>query len=76
MFFKAEQLKPYLPLGANLDTIDTEAPTPLEGESSDEENGLEEDQLEHIYLMHDKFGRSACWWKDIEVTPPPESEMH
>lgn len=73
IFLKAEKLKPYLKLGSNLASIEFDNPFPPPVDISGSEDDEPEEDLQHIYLMHDKFNRSGRWWDQIEVTPPPEA---
>ena len=73
IFLKAEKLKPYLAVGSNLDSMDFDNPFPPPIDISDSEEEETEEDLQHIYLMHDKYNRSGRWWDQIEVTPPPET---
>lgn len=75
IFLKADTLKPYLKVGSNLETMefDNPFPPPVDQETSGDEGGEIEEDLHHIYLMHDQYNRSGRWWDHVELTPPPET---
>lgn len=72
ILLKADKLKPYLTLGTNFDTMETDNPFPPPIDQEADSESEDEKDLYHVYLMHDAYNRTGKWWKHVEVTPPPE----